>query len=208
MTTKQIILGRINRIAETHFFIKPVLVSALKKNIITEEGKKYVNGANTYFEFWISTASDKFYDMGTFIRLGTEIESALKLYYMNAKGHKNLIELRADPACQENVFQRVLPWTKNSAVDLYNSQLNIDLKKNSKLPSIQEFMLCRHLYTHSSGLINEDFVTRYKQLTGIDITSFPHIGTHYPNEDVFFFDPLAKLNQFIEDSRGFVDELP
>lgn len=207
MDAKDNAFGNINRVANTHFFLRPVLVSALKNQIITEEGRAFAGGANTFYEFWINSFNDRFFDMGTFIRLGTEIENGLKYYYMEKKGHQNLVELKNDPKYSLNIFQRVLPWTQNSAIDIYRNELNIDLTANSKLVQIQEIMLCRHLFAHNSGLLTDDFIDKYLRLTNIDITTLPAIQ-NYPSSDTYFFDPLQKLNKFIEDAKRFVRKLP
>lgn len=208
MTTKDKIKNQINRVAETHFFLKPVLVNALKNQIITEEERKFTNGADNYYEYWTATFNDRFYDMATLIRLGTEIENGLKYYYMEKMGHQNLLDLKNDPNYENNIFQRILPWTKNSAIDLFITYLNYDLNNNTKLRIIQELMLCRHLYAHNTGLINDDFVNKYYRLTGIDIAQIAQIKNSYPQNDTYFFTPLNKINEYIEESKRFISELP
>lgn len=207
MNAKDSSFASINRVAETHFFIRPFLEHSLKQQIIADGAKQFSLGANTYHEFWTKSLSDKFFDMGTFIRLGTALENSLKYYYMEKKGHNNLLDLKNDPNYQLNIFQRVLPWTHNSAIDLYRNELGIDLTQNQYLNSIQEIMLCRHLYAHNSGLLTEDFIDKYKRLTSFDILSLPNANT-FPNQDTYCFEPLKRLNDFIEDSRRFIKMLP
>lgn len=207
MNAKDTSLNNFNRIAETQFFLRPVIENSLKTQSITEQGKPFVGGANTYYEYWTRSFNDKFFDMGTFIRLGTEIENTLKYYYMEKKSHQNMIDLKNDPYFKLNIFQRVLPWSKNSALELYKNELDIDLTLNSKLNSIQEIMYCRHLFAHNCGLLTDDFIANFHRLTGIDILTLPSAQT-YPSEDTYYFEPLKKLDKFIEESRKFVKELP
>lgn len=210
MSINEIINSRINRIAESHFFLKPVLISALKKQIITAEGKPFVLGAETYFDFWVSTYNDKFYDMGVFIRLGAEVEICLRDYYIKKKGYDNLTQLISDPKYKQGAFQRILPWQNNptDAISLFKCELGYDLNANSKFRNIQELMILRHLYAHNAGLINEKFIIDYKKVSGTDITILPIIKDCYPAEDCYFFAPLNTLNNFIEDTRTFFKEFP
>lgn len=210
MDIKEIISSRINRIAESHFMLKPVLVSALKKQKITDAGKAFVSGADTYYDFWVNTYNEMFYDMGVFIRLGAEIEICLREYYANKKGYSNLTELNSDPKYKQGIFQRILPWQNKptDAIDLFRSELGYDLNTNVKFKNIQEIMILRHLYAHNAGLINEKFINEYEKMNGIDITTLPDIKDHYPTEDCYFFAPLKKLNTFIEDARSFFRNFP
>ncbi len=146
--------------------------------------------------------------MGTLVRLGTEIENALKYYYMEKKDYRDLIDLKRDINFEKNIFQRIMPWTQNNVLDLYKVQLNIDLHNNSKLKNIQELMLCRHLYAHNSGLLNDDFISKYQRLTDVDVTKLPNIAAIYPANDTYYFSPLNKLDNFIEDCRNFIRQLP
>jgi hypothetical protein len=209
MDIKKTILGSINRVAETHFFLRPVLIDSLKRTIITEQVKKYALGCSNYFEYWEKSNSKDFFDMGTLIRLGTEIEKGLKYYYMEKKGHKNLQDLKSDPNYKFNIFQRVLPWISgNTVVDLFKNQLKYDLNSNSKFKNIQQIMLYRHLYAHNSGLLDDKFIAHYKELTSIDLTLLPEIQKRYPYEDIYYFKPLEALSGYIEDTRAFFRELP
>lgn len=210
MDIKESIRVRINRIAETHFLLRPVLVSALKNQVITGAGKPYSSGAKNYYEFWSGTLSDKFYDMGVFIRLGAEIEICLRDYYMNKKGHSNLLQLNSDPKYKQGIFQRILPWQNKAtdAVDLFKTEIGYDLNTNVLLSKIQELMVLRHLYAHNTGLINNKFITDYKKITGIDVLSIPEIKSHYPAEDCYYFAPLGNLSDFIESTRSFFRSFP
>lgn len=210
MSTIEIILGSINRIADSHFIIKTLLVNTLKKQILIPPHNMHFLNANNYYEYWVNSYNEKFYDMGTFIRLGTEIESGLKNYYMSRKGYSTLTELNADPGYSQGIFQRILPWQTNESgvMYLFNTELGYDLNSNPTFTIMQEIMVSRHLYAHSSGIINTKFVSDYFKITGIDVTKLPNIAPFYPNEDCYFFDPLKKLGEFINCTRRFFKAFP
>lgn len=198
----------INRIAETHWSIRPMLVLWLKQQKITQEGKTLVGNYNSYFDMWTGSKSDKFFDMGTFIRLGSCIENCLKYYYMAEKGHSNIKELQADQAYSKNIFQRILPWSKRSAMDIYYNELKIDITSFKKFDEIQEVMLNRHLFAHNTGLLDEDYMSKLLKLKKIDLTQDPIISKSFGIEDVYYFEPLKRLDNFIEATRVFFGSFP
>lgn len=208
MTSKENARKAINRIAETHYFIKPEIVKNLKNLVINPEVIKLTNNKSTYYEYWTSMLNDKFYDMGTLVRLGSELECGLKYYYMEKSNLKNLVELKADPRYEMNIFQRIMPWTKNNAISLFNDQLKYDLNTNPSFNEIQELMLFRHLYAHNNGLLNEKFLDDYQRLTGTDIASSLDPSYDYPKQDTYYFKPLNSLPKFIESSKSFFSTLP
>ncbi|NGZ07632.1 MAG: hypothetical protein G8237_14905 [Magnetococcales bacterium] len=183
--------------------MRPCLIKALSQQIFTTEAKKFVGEYNNYGEYWERSFSDRFFDMGTMIRLGTSIEIGLKSYYMKKKLYSSLTELKSDPHCSQNIFQRIQPWnTSGGAINLFYQQIGCDLNTNSFLLSVQEIMLHRHLYAHNSGLIDDKYIERYKTLTGIDISSDEKL-IDYPSQDIYWFEPLKKLNEFIDYTREF-----
>src|SRR3990167_6163340 len=101
------IRNEINRVAETHFFLRPNLTQALQKQLLTDDAKKIVGNHSNYHEFWTATFSDKFFDMGTMIRLGSTIEVCLKRYYMHKKGYTKIPELVIDRNYNQGIFQRI-----------------------------------------------------------------------------------------------------
>ena len=201
------VINNISRIAETQYFIRPVLVKALKQQQINPVLKNRFNNADTYYSFWESTFGDRFYDMGTIIRLGSEIENGLKYYYMYQKGHLTLLDLQGDANHSLNIFQRIQPWTNNNVIDLYKNQLGYDLTSNPHLASVQELTLYRHLYAHSSGLLTQKFIDDYKKLTNENLLELFDLAD-YPNQDVYFFNPLKRINSFIENTLKFFKEFP
>lgn len=211
MSIKENILNRVNRIAETHFLLRPVLISALKSHIITAEGREFFLNSESYHEYWTKTLSDKFYDMGALIRLGSEIEVCLRDYYVAKKGYKNLSKLRADKKYKRGICQRILPWQTgaNDAMSLFANELGYDLNTNTHFKIVQELMLLRHLYAHNTGIIDDQFIQDYINITGEDVTAIPALGGgSYPDEDVYFFKPLSRLNEFIEGSKRSFREFP
>jgi hypothetical protein len=200
--------SKLNRIAEVHFFLRPILSSALKKQIITEEGRKLVGDYQNYHELWLSSFGDLFFDMATAIRLGSEIESNLKYYYMDKKGYTNIPQLKADSNYKQNIFQRVQSWQNDGVISLYQREIGYDLTNNPHLQAIQEAMMHRHLYAHSSGIIDDDYINKIKKITGQDISTLPEISASYPANDTYWFKPLKKLEYFIEETRNFFDKFP
>jgi hypothetical protein len=194
----------INRVAEVHFFLRPLLSNSLNKQVITDEGQKIVGDFQTHKDLWIASFSDRFFDMATMIRLGSVIEGCLKAYYMDKKGYANIPQLKADPKYQHNIFQRVQSWQRNGVITLYKSELGYDLSTNLHLVSIQEAMMHRHLYAHNSGIIDDDYIDKIQRITGQNIKIIPEIAENYPINDTYWFEPLKRLSYFIEESRNFL----
>jgi len=91
---------------------------------------------NNYHEFWISRFGDKFFDMGTFTRLASELEKGLKYYYMEKKGYRNLIDLKQDKSYKKGIFQKLMPAiNKNdfNLIELFKKELSYNLEDNSQL---------------------------------------------------------------------------
>ena len=208
MEAKKTAIRSINKIAETQYFLRPIMVKSLKQFILSEDMQKSHQGTKNYFDFWTKSFGDKFFDMGTLIRLATEIELGLQYYYMEKRNISRSVDLKRDDYFENNIFQRLLPGGKsNSALIIYKEVLKYDLFNNSQLKHIQELVLCRHLYAHKSGLLYDHFMKEYLELTGVDLRKTNHIG-HYPDEEVYFFEPLDRLKTFIEAARKFFEEFP
>jgi hypothetical protein len=111
---------------------------------------------------------------------------------MEKKGHTNILALKADPNYQSNIFQRVQTWQSNGVITLYQTELNYELTKNSELSTIQEAMMHRHLYAHNSGLVDDDYIDKIKQITGHNLATDPRIAASYPNDDTYWFEPLNR----------------
>jgi len=198
----------LERVADTHFVIRPTLSSALKKSAITAEGQALYPGCSTYFDVWTKRHSDKFFDMGTLIRAAASVETALRDYYVLKKGHLNLSQLRQDPNYKKNIFQRVMPWHGNNGAIALLKMVNVDITVIPELPTIQELVLHRHLYAHNLGVIDDDYINNLKRLTSVDIQTDATVAAEYPANDVFWFEPLSRLPVFIEAVRTFLRALP
>lgn len=198
----------IERVAETHYMICPVLKSALTKQSLTPEGQRIFPNCSTYWDVWTQRLSDKFFDMGTLIRSAASVETGLRDYYVQKKGYANLTQLRHDSQYKENIFQRIMPWNgSDGAIPLLKS-VGVDLTTLQELPQLQELMLHRHLYAHNLGIIDDKYIDRLKKLTGKDLMTGPAISSTYPAQDVYWFEPLDRINLFIEAVRGFFRKLP
>lgn len=199
---------QINPIAETHYFLRRELHKTLKKHLLADDIKKVVGNFDTYYEEWQAHFGDRFFDMATMIRLGTVIENCLKYYYMDKAGHSTLVELRADPHYSRGIFQRIQSGKRNGAIDLYQNVVGYDIALNPYIKSIQEAMQHRHLYAHNSGLIDDEYINNLRNITGQDITTHPMVAQAYPQQDVYWFEPLGRLNFFIEETRNFFSRFP
>ena len=198
----------IERVAETHYMIRPVLKRALASQVLMPEGKKIFPDCSTYWDVWTKRLSDRFFDMGTLIRVAASVETSLRDYYVLKKGYQNLTQLRRDPQYKQNVFQRIMPWNgSDGAIPLVRT-VGVDLTTLSELPTLQELMLHRHLYAHNLGVIDDQYIERLKQLTHRDLLADPAISNSYPAQDVVWFEPLGRIDNFIAAVRAFFRKLP
>jgi hypothetical protein len=202
--------NEINEVAQIHFYIRRVIEAGLKNIMITPEGKAIVGEYNTELARWRGTFADKFFDMSTIIRLGTAIEICLRTYYMDRKSYSTLIDLRSDARYEKGIFQRVQNWQgANGVISLYRGEIGYDLTTNSHLPAIQEAMMHRHLYAHNSWLLDDEYIDKIRQITGEDIRAHPSLAqANYPADDVYWFEPLKRLNVHIEEARRFFRQFP
>jgi hypothetical protein len=202
--------NEINGVAQIHFYIRHVIEAGLKNTMITPEGKAIVGEYNTALDHWRGTFADKFFDMTTIIRLGTAIEICLRTYYMDRKSYSTLIDLSNDASYKKGIFQRVQNWHgADGVISLYRSEIGYDLTTNSHLPAIQEAMMHRHLYAHNSGLLDDKYIDNFRRITGEDIRAHPNLAqSNYPAEDVYWFEPLNRLNMHIEEARRFFRQFP
>lgn len=198
----------LEHVAETHFMIRPTLESALKKTMLADAGQAMYPGCSTYFDIWTKCYSDKFFDMGTLIRAAASVETSLRDYYVTKKGHANLSQLRQDPSYRKNIFQRVMPWHGNDGAIALLKTVNVDVTTIPSLATVQELVLHRHLYAHNLGVIDDEYIKNLKRLTGFDLLAEPNVACQYPAQDMFWFEPLNRLPNFIEAVRSFVGALP
>jgi hypothetical protein len=185
----------LERIAETHFFIRPVILRSLRQHHLTAEAKKIVGTHDTFLEFWQSNFGDRFFDMTTMIRLGTAVESGLRQHHKDAGG-----SVHSGP-----FYQRLIDPT--DLINTFQRDCNYDLTTNTAWNAVREIMVHRHLYAHRTGLVDQQYINHVRNVCGEDIR--PQLAVmDYPNQEVYWFQPLNKLDQFIEDTRRFFQELP
>jgi hypothetical protein len=190
-------LTGIKRIAETHYMLRPILVSALKdREIPTEVQQVWGTDAPNYHDYWIKTYSDRFFDMGTLVRLATAVETGLRSHYIA------LCSPGQYPP--RSVFQRLV---KPTQLLRFYADCGHDLSAVPQWDRMRELMLHRHLYAHRSGLVDADYINGLRTVTGEDITDVL-ASSGYPNEEVYWFTPLGELNDFIESARTFFRALP
>lgn len=176
---------------------------------------------NSYHHMWQATLLDKFYDITIMVRLGIVIESCLKDYYQEQCGLSNRKELQEHMNSTQNIFQQLQPWHKNGIFVKINNEFHINPLEIDEVKTIQQVVLLRHFYAHNSGLLDQQFVNNYQRLTGIDICKaeslYPGLFTDnknrktiysdYESEDIYFFEPLKKIQALISDSEKFFDRL-
>lgn len=80
----------LERAAETHFTVRPILVNALSKQVLQAAGVARFPTCSTYLDIWKLQLSDRFFDMGTLIRIAASVETGLRDYYTLKKGYANL----------------------------------------------------------------------------------------------------------------------
>jgi hypothetical protein len=192
---------------EHQFMLRPILVNALRSQIITDEGRKFMGCpyAN-YLEYWEAAFGDKFFDMPTMVRLGTAIESGLRDYYrhtMDARGEA-LPDLTKPP--MKTIFQR-LDGKGQTAVTCFRDDLSYNLATNPHFQEAREVMVHRHLYAHRTGLLDDKYISDLLRVTDENIR--PALaGSGYPEVEVYWWKPLAKLDRYIEDITRFLKSLP
>jgi hypothetical protein len=186
----------VERVAETHFLVRPVLVNALRRQSITDAGRAHLRSdAATYYDRWVETFADRWFDMASIIRLGSAIETGLRDVYLRCSGK----------AAADGVFQRLV---KDSEIrTLFQTDCAIDLAAIAEWADVRTVMLHRHLYAHRSGAVDDKYLSDYVNLTGHDIT--PRVVAHgYPAKEVYWFRPLTSLGDYIEATRRFFRALP
>lgn len=194
--------------AETHFYFKPLLEKALKNQFLTDDARDHL-GQNwaTDFERWEGNYSRHFFDMTTMIRLGAAVETSLRDCFMRSKGYATKAELETDPNYRMGAFQRIAA-KQNRICDAAGllSSIGIDLESMPFLLEARKVMLHRHLYSHSVGVIDQKYVDDWLELTGEDLAANPLLNG-YRQVDTFWFGPLSKLTDNINDLRNFVRAL-
>ncbi len=209
----------IRHVAESHFAIRTLLKSRLQQQWVDVDvigqviGKPTNRGKIDYWTWWTERFGDRFYDMGSLIRLAAGLETGLRDYFRNKRQFKNLTELRQfvanDNRWKGAVFQRIQPWHgQDGARSLLQQELGYDLETNPHLRQVRELMLHRHLYAHHAGVLDNQYLDNWQRLTGEDLRANPAVKRDYPAEDVYWFSPLKQLNDYISWANAFFQQLP
>jgi hypothetical protein len=206
-------------VAESHFAVRGLLASRLKQQWVDTDiigsvtGKPTNRGKVSYWTWWTERFGDKFYDMGSLIRLAAGLETGFRDYLRRKMQLNNLNDLRlflaSDSRWKGAVFQRIQPWHVRDGVEsLFQEKLGSDLKANSNLHGMQELMLHRHLYAHRGGVLDDQYIAGWQRLTTENLANDPAISPVYPAQDVYWFRPLNHLADYINAAQGFFRELP
>lgn len=195
--------------AETHFYFKRLLEKALRGQMLTDDARNlFGQDWRTDFERWEGNFSRHFFDMTTMVRLAVATETALRDSYMRVKDISTLGELKQLASYKQGVFQRIQPWHNGAgtAAGIF-AEISIDVQTLPSILVAQKVMLHRHLYAHSAGVIDEKYVDDWKKLTGEDLLKRPTLQ-QFLVEDLYWFEPLNSLTEYINDLRKFVTALP
>jgi hypothetical protein len=192
--------AEVERAAETHYFIRPLLLRALEQQALTDAARQHWNTqAVNWRERWTEQFSDRWFDMTTVVRLGTALETGLRDAY------GRLSQVGAPPAGR-GVFQRLVDDTDIAAA-FVNDCGGLDLRAYTEWMTIREVMLHRHLYAHRAGEVDEKYIDDHIRLTGTDIR--PQLAREgYPAQAVYWFAPLKRIPEFIESTRRFFGGMP
>ncbi len=172
----------VERVAETHFFIRHRLQRSLESWQL-DSGARDVFGTNaeSYWGVWTAGYGDRFFDMATFIRLGTAVENGLRHFHREVSGK------RID---DHGVFQRLVK--PDVLGRLFVEDCGVGLEALASFAEMREVMVHRHLFAHRAGLVDDKYVSDLKAVTGQDI-SHDLAALGFPDEDVYWFTPLRRL---------------
>ncbi len=203
-----IILNRFKRITSHHNLFRFEMVKAFKGFVINPNARELLGGSTTLHEYWVGTRSDIYFDMGTFVRLGSETEGAFRDYYMFSLKLPNLNELKSSLPKAGPVFQRVK--SGDTLQKLYLKDLKINLEEFPEFALIKEFVIHRHLYAHNSGYLDEQFFKDMKEYCEIDLLAndpeFSELG--WPTKDLVYTSPLRRIGEFSTAISSLFKKLP
>jgi hypothetical protein len=169
-----------------------------------------MGGAETMLDEWDRTLGQQFFDMSILARLASECEVIFRDFYMLRKGHATLALLKLDPAFERGVFQRLLGRPKGCTLQrLFQSELGVDLEAIPHFVKVKELFVHRHLYAHNGGVVDEKYLADLKAVTGVDLLADPRFAeSGYPNQDVYWFEPLERVFEFHTAANKMVRALP
>jgi hypothetical protein len=102
------------------------------------------------------------------------------------------------------MYQRLAKPTE--IMKAFKVDCDYDLNTNSAWSVIREIMVHRHLYAHRSGLVDRGYIDSVRTVCGVDIEP-DLVALGYPNEEVYWFEPLKRLSEYIEGARTFFREI-
>ena len=190
----------IDRVAEQHFFLRRQLESALDGFKFLPGNSDVVDDCITYKEYWRESYSDRFFDMSTLVRIGSAAEHVLKDAYVQKMGYQSRQALVDDPLYSVGVFQRTNPPRVEHLYKMFR-RFGVELNQFAEWIVIQELMLDRHLYAHALGLLDERHILQVRVLTGVDLMSDARIAGTFPEKDLYWFQPLVRIPEYIEAVR-------
>ena len=198
MDTVMVRNAEVERIAETHFGLRPLLLRVMEGQLISEEmqGQLPVRAAN-YREYWEGTYSDRWFDMATIMRLGTAIETGLRdSFYRVAPAGERV---------DRGLFQRLV--TPGEIEIAFQTKCSVDLSAIPQWITMRQIMVHRHLFAHRGGLVDDDYLAQHSMVCGVDIRADVEL-LGYPEKDVFWFRPLKDIPYYIEAARAFFGQVP
>jgi hypothetical protein len=205
MNSRDSTYNLINQVAGREYTIKSILRTALQAQIIQPGNEIVARDCKNMYELWVMQYGDKFYTMANLIQLCSIIETGFRDYYREKKSYLSLVDLTSDKEIKGAHFQRLIG--DNPLQNLFLSQLSVNLESLPDFLEIKKAMVLRHLYAHRSGLVDQKFINDWEKLTGQNLEpNFTLVG--YPNKDVFWFEPLSNISNFIEAARCVFKQLP
>jgi hypothetical protein len=189
----------VERIAETQYFIRPQIIKSLRQINLNPKLAPFKGHNCTYLDLWQAGFGDRFFDMATFVRLGTAIEVGLRTFHRQ-HGQTPLTRLISYQSIVSDEAQKRL------AEAIY-TDTKYDLRSNPHWERMREIMAHRHLFAHRNGLVDNKYIIDIKSITRHDL--LPELQSRgYPKDEVFWFEPLSQLEFYIEDARRFYRVLP
>jgi hypothetical protein len=192
----------VERVAQTHYMIRPILEAALEAQRIVPTAPESFRNYADMRELWRADFGERFFDMSTLLRLAVAVEVGMRDEFVRLSRLASHATVKAAPLA----FQRLDPQHRKGACALF-ATVAYQLPGNSQFATMRELFVHRHLYAHRAGLVDDRYILDLKQLTQIDITS--DIAAYgWPAEDVYWFRPLDRLPAFLEAARHFFLEFP
>ena len=201
------LLAKIEMVAALEQHFVPIMEMKLKSMPLTDEAREQL-GCSTNFDWWTRSLGPEHLRMTSIIRLATEIELGLKGYYVEKKCYSSFSALDADSKIRsKTIFQRLSLSDQQGVVQLFRSQLSVDLSSFVSFRKIRELFALRHLYAHRAGVVDEQFLRQYEDVTGQNLRAHPCFGV-FPAKDVVWFCSRDEVNNLINACQSFARELP